>query len=115
MLGPNGFHRHFTGKASEQKLEASLFQYDKAGRQIVLLMRNDSDAERRFKLTPDSYGKDGHTVSVAAHGQQLVPWSVAESSNWYDLSVRIEGLPGYRRRFAGRMETGLDSVSDPAA
>ena len=33
---------------------------------------------------------------------------------WYDLSVRIKGNEPFRRRYAGRVETGEWSYSDPA-
>jgi phospholipase C len=36
-----------------------------------------------------------------------------DSGGWYDFSLSIDELPGYLRRFAGRVETGRDSVSDP--
>ena len=41
-------------------------------------------------------------------------WSLDETGNWYDLTVMSDAHPGYLRRFAGRMETGEHSVSDPA-
>ncbi|HMI64030.1 MAG TPA: hypothetical protein VK518_24100, partial [Puia sp.] len=33
---------------------------------------------------------------------------------WYDFTVRVDGFEGHARRFAGRVETGEDGVSDPA-
>ena len=36
------------------------------------------------------------------------------SGGWYDFSVRVNGQADFSRRFAGRMETGADSTSDPA-
>jgi phospholipase C len=39
---------------------------------------------------------------------------VADSGNWYDFVVTCAASPGFVRRFAGRMETGKDAVSDPA-
>ena len=114
VLGPNGFHRHFTGNAEQGGWDASL-RYDKPARQVALLLRNDASAECRFKLTANAYGRDSRVIAVPAQGHQLVQWSVAESGNWYDLSVVVDGKAGFVRRFAGRMETGLDSISDPAA
>ena len=32
----------------------------------------------------------------------------------HGLTVTVQGLAGYSRRFAGRVETGRDSLSDPA-
>jgi len=39
-------------------------------------------------------------------------WDVAPSGNWYDIT--LDAGSGFTRRFAGRIETGKDSVSDPA-
>lgn len=43
----------------------------------------------------------------------LTDWPVADSGNWYDFVVTCEASPSFARRFAGRMETGEDTVSDP--
>jgi phospholipase C len=39
--------------------------------------------------------------------------SLRNSANWYDFTVRVVELEGDSRRFAGRMETGKHSLSDP--
>jgi phospholipase C len=114
VLGPNGFHRQFAGTVGQAAVEASL-RYDRPGRRIELLLSNDGTEARRFTLTPNAYGQQGRSVLVAAGARQLVDWPVADSGNWYDLSVAVEGQAGFLRRFAGRMETGADSISDPAA
>lgn len=36
------------------------------------------------------------------------------TANWYDFTVKVAGLETFSRRFAGRMETGRHSLSDPA-
>ncbi|MDP4255575.1 MAG: phospholipase C, phosphocholine-specific [Bacteroidota bacterium] len=36
------------------------------------------------------------------------------SGGWYDVSVHVEGLEGWAWRFAGHIETGHESTSDPA-
>jgi phospholipase C len=38
-------------------------------------------------------------------------WNLEESSNWYDFTVQSAG---FESRFAGRVETGRNSFSDPA-
>jgi phospholipase C len=39
--------------------------------------------------------------------------SLADSHGWYDFSVRVQGHEGFEKRYAGRIETGRDSISDP--
>jgi phospholipase C len=42
-------------------------------------------------------------------------WSLESSAHWYDLEVRVEGDDGFLYRFAGHVENGRVSSSDPAA
>jgi phospholipase C len=51
--------------------------------------------------------------ALRAGGETRLSWSMQDSGGWYDFSLSIDELPGYLRRFAGRVETGRDSVSDP--
>jgi len=53
-------------------------------------------------------------VRVLARARSTVRLPLASSSNWYDYSLRVNGLPGWLRRFAGHLENGLPSISDPA-
>jgi len=54
------------------------------------------------------------TVRVRAHDDRdhFVP--LEHSANWYDFTVRVVGLDAYSRRFAGHVENGRHSLSDPA-
>jgi phospholipase C len=113
VLGPNGFHRHLTGQTAQGTPEAQQ-RYDRAGRQLVILLRNNSSSAQHFSLTRNAYGEGTRSATVPAQKNQLITWPVADSGNWYDLSVSVEGIAGFVRRFAGRMETGADSISDPA-
>ncbi|WZB77258.1 phospholipase domain-containing protein [Achromobacter insuavis] len=39
---------------------------------------------------------------------------LAASGQWYDFAVTCSSDPAFYRRFAGRVETGAHTVSDPA-
>ena len=41
-------------------------------------------------------------------------WSLDATGNWYDFVVSCDADPAFYRRFAGRVEIGRHSVSDPA-
>jgi phospholipase C len=53
-------------------------------------------------------------VVLAAHSEARQSWGLSSSAHWYDFTLTVSGLAGYTRRFAGRLETGADSWSDPA-
>jgi phospholipase C len=38
-------------------------------------------------------------------------WNLEKSGNWYDFTVLSAN---FERRFSGRVESGKDSISDPA-
>ena len=41
-------------------------------------------------------------------------WPLDSSFGWYDLAVTIDSNSPFERRLAGHVETGRDSMSDPA-
>jgi len=51
---------------------------------------------------------------VNAGNEGGMDWPLKGSGYWYDFTVTVSGLKGYTRRFAGRLETGKPSISDPA-
>ena len=114
VLGPNGFHRHFTGNAAEAHLEIQV-RYDVTGGNIALRLVNNGNAAADYTITPNAYFNEGPWVgTVAADSQSEQHWSLHSSGHWYDFTLTLKNLPGYSRRFAGHMETGKASISDPA-
>jgi phospholipase C len=51
---------------------------------------------------------------VATGSAAVVVLPVAASQGWYDFSATVDSDPAFGRRFAGRLETGVASISDPA-
>ena len=54
------------------------------------------------------------TLDVAGGGKATRNWGLAASGQWYDFAVTCSSDPAFYRRFAGRVETGAHTVSDPA-
>ena len=67
-------------------------------------------------VTPSAYRTDGPWSFALAPGQLLVQqWDLSYSRHWYDFSVsaNVDAGGSFLRRFAGRVETGTDGISDP--
>lgn len=112
VLGPNGFVREFSGKADASKIDVAL-SYLVAARAVELRLANPNEMPVNLSLRSDVYGPKGaKTLKLAAHGALSTRWDVSSSGNWYDLALST--AQGFVRRFAGRLETGKNSVSDPA-
>jgi phospholipase C len=120
VLGPNGFHRHFTGNARRVAAAAQpnpdvVVSYDKVGKTLSVKLSNGGTVAANFSVVANAYYPATPTAyPVAARSETVVTLPIAASGGWYDFSVKVNGQADYSRRFAGRMETGADSVSDPA-
>jgi phospholipase C len=54
------------------------------------------------------------SVRVKGGDDATMRWSLDATGNWYDFVVTCDADTAFYRRFAGRVETGRHSVSDPA-
>jgi len=115
IIGPNGFHRHVAGVLTKAAPRISL-SADPGGQSIVLTIANPGKTARRIETGPKAYGHAfGARSFTLAPGQSTTArWSVSVTHGWYDIAVRAPADGRYLRRFAGRLETGRDSISDPA-
>jgi phospholipase C len=54
---------------------------------------------------------------VTLHGgdERVEQWALASSHHWYDVTVSDGANGTFSRRFAGHVENGRSSYSDPAA
>lgn len=111
VLGPNGFHRHFIGDAASGELDLSV-SLDGAGRALELAVANAGAAAWQIEVAAAYESGTVWRTNVASGGSVRRRWSVADHG-WYDLTL-TGGENGYLRRLAGRIETGSDSISDPA-
>ncbi len=103
LFAPNGFHRRFSGQASQ----AVPVQWQKTG----VILHNSSSAPLPLTVRDEAYGQAAQTVTLAAGQSQTLPFDLAASGQWYDVSVSGDG---FSHRFAGHIETGKPSMTDPA-
>jgi phospholipase C len=112
VVGPGGFMRSFTGDVSLADLNVTL-TYRPQQRKIVFHFHNSNEAVRKLSLASQIYGPQTvRQIDVVPGPGVPLEWDVAPSGNWYDITLSTE--PGFIRRFAGRIETGKDGISDPA-
>jgi phospholipase C len=119
VYGPNGYSSHFKGrypsgeKAAGSMNEVKILPNRRSGDVSIVLSNKGSSPcilsvinlyatpdARRYKLAPGSISED--------------LWSLQSSSGWFDFSIENPEDAAYLRRFAGHVETGNPSTSDPA-
>ncbi|WP_420471386.1 phosphocholine-specific phospholipase C [Brevundimonas sp. FT23042] len=115
VLGPNGFHRHLIGDALRPEPVLTLRAHPRRSG-LELIVANPTDRPLTLHLDANAYQGGAATRILRARpgGRVEWVWPVADSGGWYDLSVRCPELDSWSRRVAGRLETGADSISDPA-
>jgi phospholipase C len=115
VYGPNGFFRTFKGSIAPNeaaKLEVSARQ-DSDDRVIVLELHNLGQEACEFSIL-DGYTQKNVTHRLAAHEVREIESRLDETSGWYDFTVEVEADAHFHRQIAGHVETGRDSITDPA-
>lgn len=107
--GPNGFYREFMGSVADPKVE---IQCGYAGGDLELRVKSVDGCTLR--IMDESYGGGSRVVPVKAGATRTVVLRLAKSLRWYDFGVAVDGAAGFRRRYAGHVETGQVGSSDPA-
>lgn len=112
IFGPNGYFQKFSGSLAANEPAATIgYDHKKGG--ISVLLKNPGDSPLRLKITCNVYDHaEMDFFDIDAGKGRKAGWMLASSGNWYDFSV--ESADGYLHRFAGRVETDADSISDPA-
>jgi phospholipase C len=103
--------RGFEGDGTDAGLTAGL-AYRPGARKIEIALRNTGAGRALTFSSPVYQPSTRRQITLAAGAGQSILWDVSRSGNWYDLTVTADR--GFVRRFAGRLETGKDGVSDPA-
>jgi phospholipase C len=120
VLGPNGYHRHFAGDlalARTSQLDPEIrVCYDIANGDVYVSFINSGKDACTFEVTPNAYytNNERWTLTVPAGSKVEQHWALEASGHWYDFTARLAEDPSYLRRFAGHVETGKTSITDPA-
>jgi phospholipase C len=111
--GPNGFFREFIGDANDPRVELRLGNTPRGEVEIHIANR-DADKAVAVQISDRSYKAADVKRSISAGETAVLTLDVKRSFYWCDFVVRIEGFDHFEHRFAGRVETGRPSFTDPA-
>lgn len=117
VLGPNGFHRSFTGDLTEKNQQESLPEIricvEECSYKLTLKVRNDANKTAKLIVKANAY-LPNKTWEIETHTtEQALVLDMTEFGGWYDFTVSMQHDPSFSRRFAGRIENNKDSISDP--
>ncbi|AFK01537.1 phospholipase C, phosphocholine-specific [Emticicia oligotrophica DSM 17448] len=119
IYGPNGFYRSFIGDEKEPFLEVNVrYQGDKTDKKsltgnVVLELKNRENKTINVVVNDLSYKTPKRQVNLTKGGTTSLVLNLQESHHWYDFSVKVEGNDLFEKRYAGHVETGRESYTDP--
>lgn len=118
--GPNGFYRIFKGQLTDPRVQIDCRYETKKTNSgtvctgnLLLVIQNNSQSNLEFLIKDNSYKTGSRIHSVTKNSKSSIVFNLSNSSNWYDLSVTIKGFDHFLQQFAGHVETGKQSKTDP--
>jgi phospholipase C len=118
VYGPNGFYREFRGDAADPAVDVRFGYATSPGGAHSLtgdgvVHVKNSGEECTLIIVDHAYKGEYLPRQLAAGEETMLTLPLSKDQGWYDLSVRVKGFDRFGQRFAGRIETGRDSISDP--
>jgi phospholipase C len=114
VFGPNGFLRTFAGNFTPGSANLSVnVIYDREWEGIILFIRNHGSSKEVMNIF-DAYSGQTYQHHLRPQDSATYTGQLREFRGWYDLAITVESDPSFNRRLAGHVETGADSVTDPA-
>lgn len=117
--GPNGFFRHFRGDRDDPALEVHC-GYEQSGLfsrvftgNLLLTMRNNSDKPLEISLADQAYHTPAAEVHLQARGKKSLVVDLQKQQHWYHIAFQVSGYERFSRQYAGHVETGRVSITDP--
>lgn len=116
--GPNGFFREFKGDSRLAGIHVSVTHDNQRIRNrkepcLSLGVSCDNPRETKCTVIHHAYSTGEQEVKLTARSR-TTRLNFSDSHGWYDFTVRVEnGRYTASYRFAGRIETGEQTYSDP--
>jgi phospholipase C len=119
VYGPNGFFREFAGNKNDPQIQIECaYQASRLSKKtltgnIELKITNLNPAQPvDIKIVDNSY-KQKPVYKKIKSDEEIIPLNLKSSFGWYDFSVAVKGNSLFTKRYAGRVETGKETFSDP--
>jgi phospholipase C len=124
VYGPNGFYREFAGNSNDPSVKAVCRYHQLNGASgkftgnITVQIINTGKTSVEIEISDNAYKTAKRTQQLGPDRSKtalaLIIFDLSKSYNWYDFTLRIKGSKLFERRYAGRVETGVEGKTDPA-
>ncbi len=81
---------------------------------VEVALSNRGKNAYSVEIVDRSYSSKQVTKTIASGTKRdLTVLDLSKQHGWYDFSVRVAGAEGFQKRYAGHVETGQPSYTDP--
>lgn len=110
VYGPNGFYRELKGSGKSGSAQMILKPgFGSQGASRTALLTTAIQGNAPIQVKENAYRKDEAGTKINPRKQETT-LDFESSKGWYDFTVKG---PGFEWTFAGRIENGKESISDP--
>jgi phospholipase C len=116
--GPNGFYRRFYGSSADPELKLKCV-FEKQGNSggnsgnLQLIMENTGPKTLLVSVEDKVYNTNTKSIKLEVGSKKIVTLNLQKHHHWYNFSVGVAGFKTYQRHYAGHVETGKESSTDP--
>ncbi|HEX4373261.1 MAG TPA: phospholipase domain-containing protein, partial [Puia sp.] len=115
--GPNGFYREFKGDANDPQVEIMCAYQNSSAKKfsgnIELRIDSSSTSPLIVEIFDNAYKTAPVIKTVNTKSGEKIIIDLSKNHGWYDFTVKIKGNNIFEKRYAGHVETGNPSQSDP--
>lgn len=118
--GPDGFYREFMGNVIDPLIEIRceyerhrLFKNRLTGNVAIKIINLDTAHACHIEIKDNAYKNNPLFKTIPSSEKENRVLGLKKSFGWYDFSIRVKGYPHFMKRYAGHVETGQESYSDP--
>lgn len=121
VYGPNGFYREYKGNLQDPAIDVvcEYQQYPLSRKKeltgnIILKLANLSDTKAyHIEVIDNAYKTNQHNSLLNPASKNNIAINLEKSFGWYDFTVKVTGNLSFEKRYAGHVETGKSSFTDP--
>ena len=117
VYGPNGFYRSFKVNAEGQSFDSKLWYQEGKDRKftgnVEMEIKNTSSKTIQVEIEDLAYKTGIKAITLSKNEYKKVTIDLQKSHAWYDFLVKIKGSKEAGWQYAGHVETGKESFTDP--
>lgn len=120
VYSSNGFFREFKGEQNNPGIKikagyerSGLIRSVLTGNILLELTNSEKNKSLDVVITDPSYKKEEIKKNIPAGETITLVLDLKKFSGWYDFTVQVNGYKNFSSRYAGHVETGTESITDP--